>query len=207
MAKKDLTLDYAKLARKGEVEILAALADKTLANDRLAYKWLCVAGDFGNEDAEGMADEILETSSFANDEPGFHIAAVHWELAVAYLAAEEGLPAKLDFAASHLQQAFERHDLAAINKGASEKYSSDEVLARLKGKAKDLLAFELAGGDPSRPVLERIKLVEQLVSIKAPAIMIAGQKKLLRKEADRFFAKKTTDAEVIRNRVIALLES
>ncbi len=205
--------DYAKIAKKGELEPLRALASdgNDAAAARLAYKWLTVAVDFGHEDAEDEAEEMLDAKAIGGDDDGAHAGAAHWELAAAYLAGDEGLPAKLELAQRHLRAAFDRHDLAGINRVLGTSYDASGLLARLSGKAKDLLAFELAGGDPARAVTERLALVEKLVSIKAPAAMLAGQKKLLAKESDSYFRKNppgsSPEVDALRERVNTLLRA
>jgi TPR repeat protein len=141
---------HAELARNGDVEALFALMDldSSTDKDRIAYKWLCAASDFGHEEADDYIDDLLEVSSLRYDDDGYEVAAAHWELAVAYLAGEEGLPHDLVLASKHLDEAFRLHDLDAIAAGTGERYEADQVLARLMDDARKLLASYLAGRDP-----------------------------------------------------------
>jgi hypothetical protein len=87
------TLDLGGLARKGDVETLLRISDGDAGSDRdvVAYRWLCVAADFGHRKAEGALEDLLETSSLRDDD-GSRVAAVHRELAAAYARGKGGLP-------------------------------------------------------------------------------------------------------------------
>ncbi len=130
-------VDYATLAREGDLDALFGLmdVDSKTTNDRLAYKWLCVASDFGHGDAAALIDDVLEVSSLRYDDDQYETAAAHWEIASAYLEGIEGLPVDLGLAKKHLREAFGRHDLATINAGTNESYSPAKLLLKLTGDA------------------------------------------------------------------------
>lgn len=130
-------VDYAALARTGDLDSLFGLMDldARTTNDRLAYKWLCAASDFGHEAAEDRIAEVLEVSSLRYDDDAYETAAAHWELACAYLEGTDGLPIDLVLARKHLVVAFENHDLATINAGTNEHYSPATLLLKLTGDA------------------------------------------------------------------------
>lgn len=55
--------DFACLARAGDLDALFAIADMQSKADRIAYKWLCAARDFGHEDADDMIQDVMEVTS------------------------------------------------------------------------------------------------------------------------------------------------
>jgi hypothetical protein len=111
--------------------------------ERDAYKWLCVAYDFGHEKAASAIEDVLEVSNLRYDDDGFEVAAAHWEHGVAYLEGKDALPCDLVRAREHLANAFRQHDLAAIRAGTLEKYDSKPLQKRLTEQAKQLLADAL----------------------------------------------------------------
>ena len=190
--------DFAAWAAAGDLEALAAIADGDAASkaDRVAYKWLAAAADFGHDEAEDLIEDLLETSSLRYDDSRLEQGAAHWELAVAYLAGEEGLPVDLRRAQEHLEQAFEagaafasaRRDagledatasLAAINDGTGERYAADVLLARLDGDARNVLQFALDGGDLYRRVETRLADLAHLRSCRAPTVILDDAKQRL----------------------------
>jgi hypothetical protein len=130
-------VDHAALARTGDLDSLFGLMDLDASthNDRLAYKWLCAASDFGHQAAEERIADVLEVSSLRYDDDAYETAAAHWELACAYLEGTDGLPIDLVLARKHLVVAFENHDLATINAGTNENYSPATLLLKLTGDA------------------------------------------------------------------------
>ena len=76
--------------------------------DRLVYKWLVVASDFGHPPADDYLVDWLEGSSLRFDDDNFATGHTHWELGLAYLAATEGLPRDLERGRAHLAEAKQR---------------------------------------------------------------------------------------------------
>lgn len=70
--------------------------------DDLAYKWLQVAADFGHEEAEEAADDMLETSSLRYDDGQMVQGLIHLELGEQYLAGKGPLPVDFEHARRHL---------------------------------------------------------------------------------------------------------
>lgn len=143
------------LARDGKVDAIVEVCDLDTAsdNDRLVYKWLCAASDFGHaEKANAAIDDIMEWSSLRYDDDQYETSSAHWELAAAYLEGTDGLPRDLTLAKQHLEQAFVLHDLDGLSNGTARKYDAKLILARLTGEPKALLEDILAraplgGGD------------------------------------------------------------
>src|SRR5450432_693698 len=125
------------LARDGDLDAIFALTKQN--RDREAYKWLCAAHDCGHDDADEICGDVLEVTSMRYDDSGFERGAAHWELAIAYLEADDGLPRDLELAASHFDAVFQfgpgRPVLDEINAGSHEAYDPDAVLARVDGDA------------------------------------------------------------------------
>ncbi|MFI1380576.1 hypothetical protein [Embleya sp. NPDC020886] len=105
--------EYVRLARHGGPETVSSLlADsggKEEDLDELVYKLLCVASDFGHEEAADLIDDLLETSSLRYDDDGFVQGNAHFELALAYLRGSDGLPADPEKAREHLGTARDCH--------------------------------------------------------------------------------------------------
>jgi hypothetical protein len=101
----------AAMARQGDVEGLMALADFDPEGDGdgLAYKWLCVASDFGHSAADEAIVDLMEGSSLRFDDDRFATGNAHFELGVAYLAGGNGLPVDLEKGRRHLETAVESH--------------------------------------------------------------------------------------------------
>jgi hypothetical protein len=101
------TLDLPGLARKGDVDTLRSISDgdEESDNDAIAYKWLCVAADFGHRKAAGAIEDLLETSSLRVDDDGALVAEIHRELADAYTRGKQGLPRDAARAAKHSKAA------------------------------------------------------------------------------------------------------
>lgn len=115
---------WAELARRGDLEALAALADGGGGgyNDAQAYKWLSAAADFGHARAEAMANGLLEATSLRFDDGGLLVGQMHHELGLSYLGACEGWPHNLQWARKHLALGREgvlgtEHDFAADRRG------------------------------------------------------------------------------------------
>jgi hypothetical protein len=170
----------ADLARDGDLDAIFALTRE--GRDRDAYKWLSAALDFGHDD-DDLVGDVLETTSMRFDDSGFERGAAHWELAVAYLEGDDGLPRDLALAAAHLDEVFSfgpgRPVLASINAGTSEAYDAEAVLARLDGDARALLERKLAGDRAGR-VRYLVERVERLREVRAPAVIIDAEASLLR---------------------------
>jgi TPR repeat protein len=168
------------------------MADIKGSSARIAYKWLCAAADFGHEEADELIGDLFEVSSLRYDDSRYETAAAHWELAVAYLEGQEGLPLDLRRADQHLTRAFEQHTLDAINGALGQQYSSDGLLGRLPGDAKQLLERHLSG-DLHNRVINLVSRVRRLREINAPEAMIAAEQKSLRQAADALF--RATDVD------------
>ena len=118
---------WAGMARRGELDALAALADggQGGANDAQAYKWLAAAADFGHARAEAMMKSLLEITALRYDDDGLLVGLMHHELGLAYLGGCEGLPNNLRLARQHLMWGREgvlgtERDLAADRVGLPE---------------------------------------------------------------------------------------
>ena len=85
--------------------------------DALAYKWLCIAIDFGRPEAEDMLETLLETSDLRYDDDQFITGSVHLELGMAYLLGGDGLAKDMDKARAHLQEADDRGYPASLEDG------------------------------------------------------------------------------------------
>lgn len=142
MAKKKTKLTdvaLAGLARAGKSNELMQLVRDDSSNDRVVYKWLTAAYDFGHKTVKADINDLLEVSDLRADDDGYEVASAHWELGAAYLEGTAGLPVDLPLAKKHLGLAFELHDLADLSRGTDREYSADELRSRLEGKAKALL--------------------------------------------------------------------
>jgi hypothetical protein len=119
----------AKLARDGDLQALFALCDGRAESDRdrLAYKWLCVAADFGHDDADNLIGDLMEATSLRYDDDQFATGNAHLELGVAYLTARDGLPRDLARGKEHLAEALQRHYPASVSGG-------DQILTELRGQ-------------------------------------------------------------------------
>jgi hypothetical protein len=137
------TMGYAALADQGDVEPLLALRT---TSERLAYKWLYVAGDLGHAEADPHVATLL-----AADTGGHEKAAAHWELACAYLEGTDGLPVDLVRAKHHLERAFAKHDLASINQALGASYSPAKLLLKLQGDAWTVLQTALVNIPEDNP--------------------------------------------------------
>jgi len=182
--------DYAALARAGHLDAIWELVDCNVAsqNDRDAYKWLCLAKDFGHEEAGELIGDVLEVSSMRYDDDGGEQAAAHWELAVAYLCGDHDLPVDLVRANRHLEQAFTVHDLDGINESTRSHYRADTVLERLTGDARRALEFHLAGGDLYRRFHRRVDRTRRLKECSAPSVIVENEQRLLQRAADELLA-------------------
>jgi TPR repeat protein len=169
------------LARSGDIEgIMARMTgDAESRADRDAYMWLCLALDFGHEDADERIGDLLEASSLRYDDTRYEVAAAHWELATFYLEGRDGVPRDLALAAKHLERAFEYHDLDAINEGTGEEYSADELLERLPEDARVVLERGIEGDDHAR-IKRAVDAIRRLVEVSAPDVIVESQKRALR---------------------------
>jgi hypothetical protein len=137
------TTGYAQLADEGLLEPLLALRT---TSERLAYKWLYVAGDLGHAAADPHVAKLLR-----DDAEGYQKAAAHWELACAYLEGTDGLPVDLVRARHHLERAFAKHDLASINAALGASYSPAKLLLKLQGDAWTVLQTALVNIPDDNP--------------------------------------------------------
>lgn len=126
------------MAMAGNVEGLLELADGDAKGHRdgVAYKWLCAASDFGHDAADELIDDLLETSSLRYDDDQLVTGNAHWELAVAYLTASEGLPRDLDKARVQLAAAEERGFPDSVEDGAK---MLTDTRARVTPEARKLI--------------------------------------------------------------------
>jgi TPR repeat protein len=118
----------AALARAGRIEELLALwggvadpddVDTEAEAAATAYKWLCVASDFGHSEANGWIDTLLEASPLRFDDDNFLTGAAHFELGVAYLTGCDGLALDTEKGREHLQAAAQRHYPASVMEGSA----------------------------------------------------------------------------------------
>jgi hypothetical protein len=93
-----------KGAELGHLEMLSDLADGG-AGDALAYRWLCIAEDFGHHKARVRIEDLLECSSLRYDDDQRELGRIHFELGYAYLRGEEGLASSRAIAQQHLTHA------------------------------------------------------------------------------------------------------
>jgi hypothetical protein len=181
---------HAEAARRGDLDAIFELMDQDGAedNDRLAYKWLCAAADFGHEEADERLGDLLETSSLRYDDDGFIVAFAHWELGVAYLAGDHGLAVDLALGDKHLNEALSRHSLDMVSGSAGEPSAAAIVRDRLSPEALHLFEFHLGDGDLYRRVTDRIARVERLRACKAPEVIVAHERGLLLVALDALLA-------------------
>lgn len=167
-------------ARAGNLDALFALIGSDLGG-REAYKWLCVAHDYGHPGAADLIGDVLEVSDLRYDDGGYEQAATHWELGVAYLTGAEGLSVDHALARSHFEEAFEGLDLEAINAGTGRSYSADELRARLDSEAAAVLDAALTfAHDPYRAVIRRVDRLRRLRELGAPKVIVDNEGELLR---------------------------
>jgi hypothetical protein len=126
--------DLAAGAREGDFDGLFALADQARADpevdaDVLLYKWLCVAADFGHEEADELIEDLMEVSSLRFDDDGFAVGSAHFELGLAYLSGEDGLPLNLEHGRAHLEEAVLRHWPAGIQEAHTVLAEARETLS------------------------------------------------------------------------------
>ena len=136
----------AAVAMAGDLPKLMGLMNNIPEDDRdqTAYKWLAVASDFGNEDAEDVMGDLLEATSLRFDDDQLLTGNAHWELGVAYLTGTDGLPRDLEKAAAQLASAHERGSPMSVQE-------SDAMLASTRARlAPDALAvFDAVYGGES----------------------------------------------------------
>lgn len=98
------SLRWSEMARRGELDALAALADNDPKknNDALAYKWLEAAADYGHFRAEVLVKHLRDNSSLRYDDDELVVGWMHHELGLAYLSGCDGLPEHPQFARRHL---------------------------------------------------------------------------------------------------------
>ncbi len=99
----------ADLARKGDLDALMALSNNSPGGweDAQAYKWLVAAEDFGHTGARARISDLLEISSLRYDDGNMLTGHMHYELAMAYLTGEDGLPLDLAKARKNLALSLE----------------------------------------------------------------------------------------------------
>lgn len=109
------TATHADLARKGDLDALMALSTHSPEGweDAQAYKWLVAAEDFGHTAATAKILELLEVSSLRYDDGNMLTGHMHYELAMAYLTGEDGLP--LDLAKARKNLALSREGIQNID--------------------------------------------------------------------------------------------
>jgi hypothetical protein len=176
---------FAKLARDGDLDALVDAVRGTPGRDvdRRVFRWLCVAADFGHEDADDLISDLLEHTSLRYDDSGFEQAAAYWELALAYLRGADGLDRDLDLAETYLDLAFRHRPgyevLGEINGGTKESYSAREALDGLDEGAREVLERALRG-EPTRRVRHMVERVERLKDVNAPEVILENEMLLLR---------------------------
>lgn len=115
MTQPPATSDFFLSARNGDFDRLGELVDLADAAgedqepDALAYKWLCIAGDHGHDEADAMIEDLLNASMLAYDDDRVVVGSTHFELGLAYLRGADGLPADHDLGRGHLESAQEAH--------------------------------------------------------------------------------------------------
>lgn len=178
-------MEHARLALAGDLEGLRVSLNQITTDDkdRIIYKWLCVASDFGHEEAEELIADLLEHTSLRYDDSGCEQASVKWELAVAYLEGSEGLPIDLDKAGRYLEEIFLGHTLESISQATLRSHDAGPVLSRLSVDSKKILEHWLAGGDVEARVRHRIARVARLLDCNAPNSIVEHEKDLLRVES------------------------
>lgn len=92
----------AKLAEAGDVEALMAEFKSTPRGQYEMYQWLEVAGDFGSNEADKMADVLLETEFSHVSEA---LAVVHFEIGEWWALGENQLPVNAEHALHHFKYA------------------------------------------------------------------------------------------------------
>ena len=184
-AKTDEAQDDEEEDADADEDAVAAATDDA---DRLAYKWMCAASDFGHEEADEHLGDLLEVTSLRYDDDGYQVASAHWELALAYAAGEEGLPLDLALADKHLTEALTYHDVETVSGLAGSRDSALAALARLSPPARALLDFHMNGGDHTRRVLDRIARLQRLRECSAPEVIVAGESRQLQQSWDALVA-------------------
>lgn len=96
----------AALAKKGDVDSILQLANSNteVEHDRLTYKWLLLAKDFGHANADDAMSEFLEFSTLRYDDEQIEKATAQCELGLDYLAGRAGVPHSKDLAVRHLRE-------------------------------------------------------------------------------------------------------
>lgn len=179
--KKAISKNPIEDARENNLELLYNIidCDANRNNDYKAYKWLWVAKNFGSMRVDALIEDIEEISSLKYDDDGYKKANVHYELAIAYLSGDEGLPVDLFFAEEHLKMASEYIDLRDF---------ITQVISNFKGEKKKLLETYL---EPSLDlkIIQSIKQVNLLREVKAPKIILENEEEQLKKMFKIFIKK------------------
>ncbi|MBO6939366.1 MAG: hypothetical protein JJ863_30630 [Deltaproteobacteria bacterium] len=183
--------DPARDAIAGNIDALWALMDLDSSSDadRQAYKWLCVASDFGHREADERIGDVLEVSSLRYDDDGYEQASAHFELGLAYLEGGEGLPEDLRLARQHLEEAFDAHTIEQIMAGTARHYDMDAIRARLDewslAELERALTFPT---DPYRAVGRHADRLRRLRELNAPAVIRQHEAAMLREAVDAVLA-------------------
>jgi hypothetical protein len=183
--------DPVRDAIAGNVDALFAMMDLDSSSDadRQAYKWLCVASDFGHREADLRVSDVLEVSSLRYDDDGYEQASAHFELGLAYLEGGEGLPEDLRLARRHLAEAFDAHTIEQIMAGTARSYDMDAIKARLDEWSLEELERALAfPTDPYRAVGRHADRLRQLRELNAPTIIRQREAQMLRESVDAVLA-------------------
>lgn len=177
-AKKEASIDPARDAREGNVELLYQLmdGDSSTNNDRDAYKWLWAAKDFASKKIDLLISDLEEVSSLRYDDSGIERALAHWELGVDYLQGQHGLSVDFESAENHLKIASRTIDLENL---------AQEVLPKLSDEAREVLQTSLKR-NISDEVIELIKRLEVLKEKNAPSVVIANEENQLREVFAKF---------------------
>lgn len=177
-----------QMARDGELEALHDLAGTPGVADRDVYKWLCAAEDFGHDEAAEYAESVVETSSLRYDDDGIEVAAARFELALAYLTGDDGLPHRLDLAHRQLDRALASHEFARVAATSAPRHALDAAQPRLGDLERALIDYHRRGGDRYGRVATQIGLLESMLQADAPTMMVAEQADALRAAFDALVA-------------------
>lgn len=140
MSNPEASTNPAQDAKDGNLEALFGLMTTEGDDDREAYKWLCVASDYGHEEANDLIDDLLEVSSLRYDDDRYEQSLAHWEIALGYLQNSDGLPLDHELAAKHFGYCFDGFDAQSLE----QLYSVSQTLATLDGPTKQVLEQALA---------------------------------------------------------------
>jgi len=120
------------LAQVGDLDELLNLVDISVDDaDYLAYKWLTAASDFGHDDADELVDAVLAGPLHADDD-NLVTGHAHFELAVAYLTGDHGVPVDHDRACRHLGEIATRRYPRYVQDGCKDRRGMSQALTSAK---------------------------------------------------------------------------